>query len=60
MFYRGSKNESTGVGLGLALVESIALAHHGQVWVESKLGKGSTFHLKLPAITSNQQVVMGD
>jgi signal transduction histidine kinase len=37
-----------GTGLGLAIVKSIAERHGGQVWVESQLGKGSTFFLVLP------------
>jgi signal transduction histidine kinase len=35
-------------GLGLAIVKSITLRHHGKVWVESELGKGSTFYLEVP------------
>ena len=37
-----------GSGLGLAIVKSIAERHHGSVSVESQLGKGSTFTIKLP------------
>ncbi|MBF0559145.1 MAG: HAMP domain-containing histidine kinase [Nitrospirae bacterium] len=37
-----------GTGIGLALVQKIALAHGGSVTVESKEGKGSTFRLSLP------------
>jgi signal transduction histidine kinase len=39
-----------GAGLGLALVREIVTAHHGRVWVESALGKGSTFYVELPAV----------
>jgi len=35
-------------GLGLSIVKSVADRHKGQVWVESQLGKGSTFFLELP------------
>ncbi|HEY58782.1 MAG TPA: HAMP domain-containing protein [Anaerolineae bacterium] len=37
-----------GSGLGLAIVKSIVDRHHGRVWVESQLGKGSTFFIALP------------
>jgi signal transduction histidine kinase len=32
----------------LAIVRSIAEQHGGKVWVESELGKGSTFYLQIP------------
>ena len=37
-----------GVGLGLAIVKTFVEAHEGKVWVESAVGKGSTFHFTLP------------
>jgi signal transduction histidine kinase len=50
-FYRGKQREARaqhGSGLGLAIVHSIAESHGGRVWVDSEVGKGSTFHLQIP------------
>lgn len=47
-YWQGHKDRSTGVGLGLSIVKGIVEAHDGSVWVESKLGEGSTFSFILP------------
>ena len=41
-----------GTGLGMAIVKRIIEAHRGRIRVESTVGKGTAFYVKLPAATS--------
>jgi signal transduction histidine kinase len=43
-----STKTNEGHGLGLAIVRTIVEAHHGQVWVKSHEGQGSTFAFSVP------------
>lgn len=50
-FYRVNRpehNTSKGTGLGLSIAKAIIEQHHGNIWVESELGTGSTFSIELP------------
>jgi signal transduction histidine kinase len=47
-FSQGSGADRRGVGLGLYIALRIVEAHSGRLWVESEVGRGSTFRFTLP------------
>jgi signal transduction histidine kinase len=47
-FWRGGAARAEGSGLGLTIARELVLAHGGQIWAESEVGQGSSFHFTLP------------
>jgi two-component system OmpR family sensor kinase len=57
-FYRGDASRSTpGFGLGLSIARALVEAQGGTLSVESEIGAGSTFMVRIPASDSSQPVV---
>ena len=50
-FYRVDKarsRETGGTGLGLAITKNVILLHHGAIKVDTKLGEGTVFTVRIP------------
>jgi len=67
-FYRADdarcRKDGEGAGLGLAICKRIIDAHAGDIWVDSRLGEGAAFYIRLPlsgtALNQNHQNRLND
>lgn len=50
-----SLGSTKGLGIGLFICSEVVRAHQGKIWVESNIGKGSTFYFTLPYKNSSKK-----
>jgi len=63
LFYRSPDRRARdvgGMGLGLYISKEIVDRHGGRIWAESTVGKGTTFHVRLPHGAPAQQAESGE
>ena len=48
-YWQAAETRKLGSGLGLGIAKGIIEAHGGRIWVESRVGEGTTFFFTLPA-----------
>jgi signal transduction histidine kinase len=58
IFVPNFSTKSSGTGLGLAITKKIIEAHNGEIWFESKTGKGTSFFVKLPLARISHQEIL--
>lgn len=58
-FFQVDRKKFGGTGLGLSIVKGIIDEHGGKIWVDSRLGKGSSFFFTLPVSKGSRDEPVG-
>jgi signal transduction histidine kinase len=63
-YFRSSNQEAinmaSGTGLGMMLTYNIMFQHKGEIWIESKLGNGSSFLISIPLAEDMEKLAKGE
>lgn len=60
LFFQGHLRRSKGVGIGLAFCKLAVEAHEGRIWLESEVGKGSSFYFSIPPVLSEDNASLSE
>lgn len=62
-FWKGDQTSNNGAGLGMTIAKGIVEAHGGRIWVDSVVGRGTTFRFIVPCATgepANDETASGE